>query len=613
MAEETHVIKVDGFEEIEAGAADASKAVEGFGAATGRARDALGRFVSGVAEQTQVVTVATGGVYDLADAYDILPSKGDAFRDSQQRAAKAAQDLSNQLQREATEAAKLSALMAGQSPVTVQATTATMKLTEAGEATGRGFGGAGRGILTFARTLDDAKQFSNGLLPGLNAIGNNLTEISPILGLATIGIGLFASRFADIQSAAQGTQLGDFLNDWKFQFDKLVKSAGEFVGVLSKTKDAAKEAAKAVEEVGKIKSTEEKQFGAAFTKAIEQSGGGKLVTAQLEQADDLANPGRTKEQRDRANQQIAINLAAATGGNKVAIDAITKIAPNSQFSQSVGAEIAGSDPELKKAAKEIEDQQKKDQAEASAANEAYVKAVEEKAKAIAETGIGTEILLGKTPIVADVQKALKSAGYDVGDQEAIDIREKLQETVTTKNKERALKEGTTTDEASNRNLESRKDAFQKEMDAGVDRQKAEFKRKLDSAEQDDPGLKQTLALAAKIGFNTGGAGASEQAVLKTLQQKGLAGGFGAQFYAKDLAGDEQRGFISNLIKGEPDRKSQVIDSSQLANAIQAGVGGKDDSGKLTVSQLEEMNRKFDRLLQPDIGQQRPRIITRKYY
>jgi hypothetical protein len=118
-----------------------------------------------------------------------LEAELDNLKDAQLRNAISSRDFADaharitaELQAERAAMQATSGALSGQSSSWGNASKATQYLAKGLKGAGDAAGGGGQGLLKFARLADDAKQFSNGLVPGLTAIGNNLVESTPSSG-----------------------------------------------------------------------------------------------------------------------------------------------------------------------------------------------------------------------------------------------------------------------------------------------------------------------------------------------------------------------------------------------------------------------------------------------
>lgn len=249
--------------------------------------------------------------------------------------------------------------------------------------------------------------------------------------------------------------------------------------------------------------------------------------------------------------------------------------------------------------KEAEEQRKQVQAEEAELTDEDQKASDkrlaklkqqrdDRVKALASGGLGTQLLQGKAVSAADVQKELGRAGVEnVGDDLAGKYRKALAKSIDEQVDARALKEGVSTDTAREHLIGDREEASRKQRSEGVDRSKQEFQRRLKSAEEDDPGLQDLLRVASRVGFARGGFGGAQSAVLQQLRARGLADTFGANYFAKEQAGDAFREALH-----APQRSSEVLGAEDLNRSIQQAVGGAGDYQQKSYNELRQMNEFF---------------------
>lgn len=179
---------------------------------------------------------------------------------------------------------------------------------------GKSSGGAGRGILQFGQTLDDAKQFSFGFSQGMRAIGNNIPGL--VLGLGgTAGLAGAISIVGSLLGIL-GPKIEEFIKSFSTEQTDQFKSSI----------DQLKESIKALEEkptklavdtfeldVAKQKLAELQKAQKAFEEAGQsrsrvQRESGQEVKALLEEA-----PGGEKALRDRLQSQLRRQSEADPG------------------------------------------------------------------------------------------------------------------------------------------------------------------------------------------------------------------------------------------------------------------------------------------------------------
>jgi hypothetical protein len=351
-----------------------------------------------------------------------------------------------------------------------------------------------------------------------------------------------------------------------------LKELEQSVPELKRQQADAQETAKLLE--APSKATAER--GAGFKEAISQVGPDKALAdlaAALEKTADetgrVANPfggGGTAEEVAKAL------LLEASRGDEFARGQVTNaVGKDSTFGKAIGekspegkltAELNKQGQENEELARKEKEQQDaedlKDQAartdeDQKASDKRLEKLKKQRAdrvKALAEGGIGAQILQGKDVTAEDVQKELKGAGVkDVTPELAEKYLKAVKKDVDEQADERATKEGITPEAARKGLLSDREDKFQKEMDAGVDAQKKEFQAKLKSYEDDHPEFESILAASSRAGFARGGVGGAQSDIIQQLQAAGLAGGFGARIFAKDQANDAYRDALNADFRG----------------------------------------------------------------
>jgi ABC-type uncharacterized transport system ATPase subunit len=101
-------------------------------------------------------------------------------------------------------------------------------------------------------------------------------------------------------------------------------------------------------------------------------------------------------------------------------------------------------------------------------------------------------------------------------------------------------------------------------------------------------------------FGRGGDAGSQEAVRSVLGQAGLEGE-GAEQLAAMLSGKTQVSAFDVLAKEKPRAAQTFADTTSYLNAIQEGVGGKDETGQKQVTELQAIKMLLTQLNQKDFG------------
>lgn len=569
---EVEVLRIEG---------DTEPAVKAFE----RLRDGLGRFVAAANAQSGVLKAVEGDIYAFADAYDVLPSKGDAFRASQQRASAAAKEAADQLRREADAAGVAAVALEGNAAATIRCSTATLRLADATDAAGRGSGRAGGRLLQFGRILDDSRQAQYGFTNFLNAVGNNLVEISPKLGIAAIALGIVASQWERIGKLAERYDLKGPYDELNGILQKVGESFGFVAGEAEKAREAGKAAAA---DLAKIADPAQAQRAKAVTEVIGRFGGGDAARGLVE----------TEARRQGKDAAKAVTqLDAAAKGDEAALGNVQALLrPASGRAALFGQEIAG---EIERAAladgaAKIEEGHQADQAAAAESNAALDARALKLAESLAAGGIGTQRLGGETPKVGDVAKELKRVtGEEPSAELAEAVRAKINDVIAGQAKDLALEEGISPEDAVGRLYKEREDAFGADL---AKANEARSQRDIAAAEEKDPILRQLAAVAARTGYQQGGAEGARQAALSVLRERGGINALSADPLAKDLAAQEERNAFAEFLKGEPVRASRIEASDQYLQSIQAGVGGANDPNERTARETARTSQLLAEIL-----------------
>lgn len=275
--------------------------------------------------------------------------------------------------------------------------------------TNRAIGRGGSGVLAFARTLDDAKQFQYGFSQGIQAISNNLVEIHPALGLAAIAVGVLASHWDEFQSLVKGTRLGDAVEELTGYYRRLAESIGLARTEAQKLTEAGKAASA---ETAKVVGTEQEERGRRFTETVKQQGNGADVEADVLRRYREANPNRSAADQAHDVARLQEDFARALKGDEAAIGHVTPyLSP--EFAQAQDLASPGFKAQVKALEEENEAVRKAAEARNAALDAAdkeqlaqhkawldarvkeTAKALENETKAAAGKGIGAEFIKGK--------------------------------------------------------------------------------------------------------------------------------------------------------------------------------------------------------------------------
>lgn len=408
MPDEVWVVQLD-TKQVEAAAPQAAGAVEQLEGsldrldpAADRARDAMGRFASVTGKQVQVFREAAGGVYELSDAfvelsdrYEVLPSKGNAYRAAlvqQQAAAELAAEAARQ---QAAAQASLQSLMEGQSPAVQQASQKTQQYARNLQDLGRsaGSGGAGRGILLLSQTIDDAQYGFRSIVNNIPILGIEAARafgasneaaagFGGALGLLAVAINVNMQHAEDWRDLMRGVGAEDYFKPIVDGWNSVTFATERAAVAAQRAADAqrVKSGEAAEKSIEAIKSPEQEAAAKAFQAAVKATGGGKSLLDQLIAADRGANPNRSKEDQEKAERNIALLAEDARGGSETAADEIAKRLGGENKTFGHALKSAREAPELAAAAKEEQARIDRESAEAAAANEAIDKAAEDDAK-----------------------------------------------------------------------------------------------------------------------------------------------------------------------------------------------------------------------------------------
>jgi hypothetical protein len=463
--------------------------------------------------------------------------------------------------------------------VTVQASTATRKLAAEGEAgfqrLSGGIGGAQAKLQSFAYLLDDLQYVGQSGM-GLRPLLNNLAQVSPHLFLAGLAIDQLIRHWDELEKAVEDTPFESQLYPLK-AVGQAFHWVGEQLGFVKTEAEQAKaaldEAAKgAAERLAKIQSPRQKERSEGLRKTIEEAGGSDQVIDDIIASRKRRGTKFTKEGEEEQRKRLQIDLDKALGGDDKAFNKVIEQAgPNSTFAQS----IETNSPAFQRKVREQQEESRKAQERADAANQEYADTIEERAKALSQGTIGAELLQEKTPRTADVQAALARSGIeDVSDQQALDIQARAKELVDQQVADRALEKGISPEDARRQLRDERYEKAGAELTQANERRSREA---IEKAEERDPLLRQKAELAARIGFAQGGAQGARFSVIDLLQAQAGVSAFDADPLARQLAGGQLQQAFARQLQGEAPRSSQVIDSSRLNDAIQSGVGGTGDA------------------------------------
>lgn len=248
--------------------------------------------------------------------------------------------------------------------------------------TNKALGNGSQGLLAFARTLDDAKQFQVGFSQGMNAISNNLTEISPLLGVAAVAVGVLSTHWEEFQDRIKGTALQGALEGGITSIDELsgaFRALGEAIGIAKGKADELAEAGKkASEATAKITGSEQEERGRRFTATIKEQGGGTAVEQELFRRSQEQAPIATPEGRQLREGLLSQLFAKAQTGEEGSVNRVMEImGPQSGFAQA----FQQASPESQAQVKALEDQNKATADAARANNETLDKADEAANKA----------------------------------------------------------------------------------------------------------------------------------------------------------------------------------------------------------------------------------------
>jgi hypothetical protein len=512
--------------------------------ASGRAGDALGRFAStagaAAASQSQVFKAATGAIYDFADAYEVLPSLGDAFRQSQRLVAQAAAETTAAMEREAHEATQLQVLMAGQSPAALQASDATRKYASGlNEADGRARGFTNR-LQGVAFALDDLQYVGE---QGLRPVLNNLAVISPYLFLIGLALDQFIRHFDDLENAVKGTAFEGPLKAIEEGFNTIKQAIGL---AKSEASQFAEETRKAAEELKKIQNPEQAQRGKAITEVIERFGGGVQTESLVREA---------ARQQGQNPDRAAVELNQARQGDEGALGNLQALLRRASgraglFGQELTGAVERTNPENQAAAQAVTDQQKQAAAEADAANKERQALIAERAKQLAGGDLGTSAFGGVRATPDLIQDALGRAGQDISLDFAEEIRRAFQELIDRQASDKAIALGVSPEEAA-RSIADERNRPEREQ---ANRREEEFAKSLGA---------DKLSTQAALG----GAGAGEvEAYLR--QRFGLSAEVAGQ-----IALEGSRDASRQALEG-PLRRTSAITSDVQAD-VQRGIGGQD--------------------------------------
>lgn len=522
--------------------------------------------------------------------------------------------------------------------VTQQASSATARyaseLQKSGQAAGRS--GAAGGILLLSQVVDDAQYGFRAIVNQIPQVGiavgtafgasvESSAAFGGALGLLGVAINLNLKQLDEWGTLLEGARDTAPIKAVEESFWGVVNAVNGYIeaastavgiplsfsvaGIRAREADKAteagrqKESATAQKAIEGVVSPEQQGRAKAFKEAVEgEEGGGKSLRERLIR-DQIRKSGRadkdldkefrlpggtTTTKRKQITEGIDLTLAAGLRGEQPAIEDIAGRLPGGAagpFAQRFDAAT----PAGKAAVKEEEERIKRESKEAEAANAAYQKRIDDQAKTLAAGRIGTRILSGETPIVADIQAELEKSGVDVGPQEALDVTDRLSEMVEGGVADRALEKGITQEDAAAALLKERTDKEDKAS-------KEAFDAELKSAKQKDPLLDARLKNAITMGFASGGQIGAEVAGSQVLQKAGVGGGLD---YIKGLAGEEQRSVFEQMTKGgeKPRAVQTFADTASYLNAIQEGVGGERDTPQKQLQEQQRTNALLQQIMQ----------------
>jgi hypothetical protein len=430
-----------------------------------------------------------------------------------------------------------------------------------------------------AKTADEQERFNT--LKREEQTGKALQESEPAVTAAARQAALRAT--ADLPAAALAQALADARNPQGYgpasiplDTQKEITRQREFV------EGQRNSALRGVVHGGDV-SGPERVLKELEARGLEEGRTAEFLKAQADIAEAVADPEKfqkliadLRSKGDETLTKLANQLEAA-----VAIES-----PEFKYQEEeTAADQKESDRRLaarkqaaEQAVKDAEALTDADQAESDRRLAERKKEREARVKALAGGAFGTSLLRGDPANAEGAQSFLTDLGVgnvteEVAQKYIDGVRRSIDEEVAA----RAIKDSTSEAEARARLLEEREERA--------------LKPSLDAAKEQGADL--VAGAAAK-----GGADAAR--ISRYLQSQGLD-----KDTADALAGEADTGArrdrLGQLLEGEKPRSSEVLEGASLADAIQKGIGGADDSGKLTVNELRAMNQKFERLLQQPPG------------